>query len=304
MVAGMRRPGRFLGSLGWLACMFLPTWLPAAEALPCGEGVEVRLSTPAAAQGRVVLVAVRSARPLRELRGAWSGQALRFWQEEAGSEQRALLGVDLEQPTGVFPLSLSAALEGGGRVSCSALLSVEEGLFALEELSVDPRFIELSPSDRERAEREERRLLEIFRGVTPERLWAGGFRLPLAGGEAEGNFGARRRLNDQPRSPHGGEDFSAPSGTRVEAAQRGRVALAEDLFFSGKTVVLDHGLGLYTFYAHLDSLGVQEGEIVEAGAVLGRVGATGRVTGPHLHWAARLNRARVNPRDLLSVLPE
>ncbi|MGH9804755.1 MAG: M23 family metallopeptidase [Candidatus Acidiferrales bacterium] len=283
----------------------------AAASVPCGGGVEVRFrlpggeAAPAAAQGRVVLVEVRSGGGLRELQAAWVGQRLHFWQEHA-SEQvyRALVGVDLEHKTGQFPLTLSAGLAGGGRVACSALLRVEEGEFKLEELTVAPGFVKLSARDRERAERESKRLQEIFNAVTPERLWSGGFRAPLEAAQGSGNFGVRRIFNQEPRSPHGGEDFSAMKGTPVLAAGRGRVALADDLFYSGNTVVLDHGLGLYTFYGHLDTLAVEAGETVEAGAQLGTVGATGRVTGPHLHWAARLNRARVNPLELVALAAE
>jgi murein DD-endopeptidase MepM/ murein hydrolase activator NlpD len=275
--------------------------LVSAE-LACAEGVELRLSSADSVQGGLVLVEVRSARPLSELKAAWVGQPLRFWQGDTTSTQRALLGVDLEQQSGVFPLTVSAGLEGGQRLACSALVGVEDGKFALEKLQVSRRFVELSRKDLERAQRETQRLLAIFARVTPERLWAGGFRLPLEGAAASGNFGRRRVLNNQPRSPHSGEDFPAPAGTPVRAAQRGRVALADNLFFSGNTVVLDHGLGLYTFYGHLESLAVKEGEVVEAGALLGRVGATGRVTGAHLHWAVRLNRTRVNPVALPEVL--
>lgn len=98
------------------------------------------------------------------------------------------------------------------------------------------------------------------------------------------NFGRRRILNGQPRSPHTGLDLPAAQGTLVHAAQRGRVVLAENLFFTGNTVILDHGLGLYTLYGHLKSMSVAVGGVVEVGTILGRVGATGRATGPHLHW--------------------
>ena len=283
----------------------------AAEGVACGDGVEVRFSLPgnenvaAAAQGRVVLLEVRGAGELRNLQAAWVGQRLSFWQESASAQvYRALVGVDLEQKTGQFPLTLEAGLAGGGRVACSAVLRVEEGQFRLEKLTVAPGFVQLSASDRARAEEETKRLLEIFATASPERLWSGGFRAPLAVAEGSGNFGTRRIFNEEPRSPHGGEDFSAPKGTPVLAAGRGRVALAENLFYSGNTVVLDHGLGLYTFYGHLDRLAVEAGEAAEAGARLGTVGATGRVTGPHLHWAARLNRARVNPLELVGLAAE
>ena len=104
-------------------------------------------------------------------------------------------------------------------------------------------------------------------------------------------------------SPHSGEDFSVPPGTPVRSPQRGRVVLASDLFFTGNTLVVDHGLGLYTFYAHLETIAVEAGAMVAAGELLGRVGSTGRVTGPHLHWAARVNDTRVDPLDLVSIPP-
>jgi murein DD-endopeptidase MepM/ murein hydrolase activator NlpD len=134
-----------------------------------------------------------------------------------------------------------------------------------------------------------------------ERLWQRGFETPLPGYEASGSFGKRRIFNEKPRSPHSGEDISAPAGTPVRAPARGRVVLAKALFFLGNTVVLDHGFGLFSFYGHLSSIGVEPGTIVEGGEVLGKVGATGRVTGAHLHWGVRLGDARVNPMDLLTL---
>jgi murein DD-endopeptidase MepM/ murein hydrolase activator NlpD len=253
----------------------------------------------------LILLEVTGPVPLRNLRAAWVGQRLHFWRHEnPGQVLQALVGVDLAQDVGVFPLTLSAELEDGARLACSALVSVEDGHFTVERLTVPRRFVELTEKDRARARRETRRLLSIFKRVTPERLWAGGFQLPLEDVEGAGNFGRRRILNDQPRSPHSGEDFPAPAGTPVLAAQRGRVALADNLFFSGNTVVVDHGLGLYTFYGHLQSMAVKEDQVVEAREALGRVGATGRVTGAHLHWAVRLNRQRVNPVDLPAVVSD
>lgn len=267
----------------------------------CADGIEVRFSPEKPSQGSVVLVEVRATAPLEGLRGQWGGETVYFWSDgEAGSPLRALIGVDLGRLPGRARLKLTAE-RAGEPVECEVALTVEKSEFAVERLRVDPRFIELSPEDAARAEREGKRLQGIFSGMTPVRLWTGGFLSPVEDAKASGNFGKRRILNNQPRSPHAGEDFSAPAGAPVRAAQRGRVVLTDDLFFSGQTVVLDHGLGLFTFYAHLEAIEVKEGEVVEAGAVLGRVGATGRVTGAHLHWAARLNQARVNPLHLLSV---
>jgi len=145
-------------------------------------------------------------------------------------------------------------------------------------------------------------LREIFDRVTPERLWNGRFRVPLDGVTSGTNFGKRRILNGNPGSPHGGVDLPGTTGTPVHAAQHGKVVLAEELFFAGKAVVLDHGLGIYTLYGHLSQIDVEVGDTLETGAVLGKVGATGRVTGPHLHWGLTIQRARVNPLQLVKLL--
>ena len=278
--------------------------LAAPEAWACAEGIEVRFTPERPAQGSVVLVEVRATAPLEGLRGQWGGETVLFWSGDgAGGPLRALIGVDLSRLPGKALLKLTAE-RGGEPVECGVILPVAKTEFAVERLRVAKRFVELSQEDEERAEREGERLREILAVVSPVRLWAGGFVSPVGDVKASGNFGKRRILNNQPRSPHAGEDFPAPAGAPARAAQRGRVALAEDLFFSGQTVVLDHGLGLFTYYAHLGKIEVTEGELVEAGAVLGRVGATGRVTGAHLHWAARVGQARVNPLDLLAVASE
>ena len=275
----------------------------AAEWKPCAQGIELRLTPEEPTQGNLVLAEVRSPFPLASLTGHWKNQRLRFWRAgNLANVQRALLGVDLDLPPGRSVLTLAARRDTGERFGCSVLLTVGKTEFVLERLQVPERFVKLSAADRARARRESERLRKLWTSASARALWQGGFRRPLEGVKAAGNFGRRRVLNDEPRSPHGGEDFSAPAGTPVRAAQRGRVVLAGQLFFSGNTVVLDHGLGLYTFYGHLQSLAVSEGEMVEAGARVGRVGATGRVTGAHLHWAVRLNAARVNPLDLPALL--
>ena len=317
MVVGMAsvlRARRFnIGPLRlWGACVrllvsFLFLWMPgdARDLHPCGNSVELRLISSKSSQGGVVLVEVHSASPLAELKAEWGGHTPPFWQDSSRENvRRALLGVDLERPAGQYHLTLAAQLESGERVTCSALVSVKAGRFAIERLRVGRQFVELSPKDLERTEQERQRLRELFAGVTPKRLWQGSFRLPVEGVRASGNFGRRRVLNGQRRSPHSGEDFPATAGALVHAAQRGRVVLAEELFFSGNTVVLDHGLGLFTFYGHLESIAVKVGDMVEVGAPLGRVGATGRVTSAHLHWAIRLNEARVDPLQLVALLSD
>lgn len=291
-----------IGTFAVVCLTSLPTPGETRDSLDCGKGVELRLSSSESSQGSLLLMEVHSASPLAELKAEWVGHTLAFWQDVSPENvRRALLGVDVERPAGQYPVTLAAQLESGAPVTCSALISVKAGRFATERLHVGRQFVEPSPKDLERAEQERQRLGELFARVTPERLWQGGFRLPVDGVRAAGNFGRRRFLNGQPGTPHSGEDFPAAAGTPVHAAQRGRVVLAEALFFSGNTVVLDHGLGLYTFYGHLESIAVAAGDVVAASTILGRVGATGRVTGPHLHWAVRLGEARVSPLQIVGL---
>src|SRR5229473_757675 len=274
----------------------------------CGHSVTLHLSAPDPTQGSLLLLELRSAtQAVAEIKATWDNREIPFWQEPKTVEKspdlwRALLGVDLELKPENYPLTLTAKTESAEAIPCSATIDVQEGKFATESLKVAPNFVEPNPEQLARAEAERQRLRAIFATITPERFWDGSFRYPLAGITTGGNFGKRRVLNGKAGSPHGGVDFPAPAGTSVYAAQRGRVVLAEPLYFSGNTVVLDHGLGLYTFYAHFESISVQPGDLVDTGALLGKVGATGRVTGPHLHWAATVNRARTNPLQLISLL--
>jgi len=268
----------------------------------CGHGVTVRLTSSAAAQGSLLLTTIQSAAPLADLKAEWGGHALPLWPDAKRKDlERALVGVDLGQDPGKYDLKSAAQLPDGGAFSCSVNISVQEGKFAVEKLSVAKEFVEPSAEENARAEKEGQHLHEIYSTVTPERLWAGRFRLPLDGARNAKNFGRRRVLNGQPRSPHSGVDLPAAAGTPIHAAQRGRVVLAEELFYGGNAVVVDHGLGVYTFYAHMQSIGVAVGDVVEKGALLGKVGATGRVTGPHLHWGLIIGEARVNAMQILAL---
>ena len=280
-----------------------PAGVRAKEARSCSAGATLRLSSPLSSQGSLLLVELRSARRLTEVKGNWDGKSVPFWQEDGRETAHAgLLGVDLEKPPGRYELKVTAQKAAGEKIVCNARIAVKAGKFATERLQVGKQFVEPNPEQVKRANEERDRLREIFDRVTPERLWDGGFRVPLDGVTSGSNFGKRRILNGNPGSPHGGVDLPGTTGTPVHAAQRGIVVMAEELFFAGNAVILDHGLGIYTLYGHLSEIGVKLGDTLEKDTVLGKVGATGRVTGPHLHWGLTVERARVNPFLLVRLL--
>jgi len=248
-----------------------------------------------------MLAELRSSGTLNDLSADWSGAQVAFWQPDSRSQDRAaLLGVDLQRVEGQYGFSVHAEVDSFP-VSCGATVTVGTAHFPTEQLTVDRKYVEPSPEDLKRAQDEIEHLRAIYAATTREKLWRGAFRIPLDNPPPARNFGRRRILNGEPGSPHSGVDLAAPAGTPVHAAQRGKVVLADSLYFSGNTVVVDHGLGLYTFYGHLKSIAVKVGDTVDTGALLGEVGATGRVTGPHLHWGVSLNSARVDPMQLVAL---
>jgi murein DD-endopeptidase MepM/ murein hydrolase activator NlpD len=281
----------------------LPVRTMARQGSTCTPGTALHLSAPAIPQGGLLLIEVKSTKPLAEVSGEWEGQGVTFWRDSEDDRQRkGLLGVDLEKAPGEYELKVTGQTASGKKISCSITVAVRRGQYATEKLQVGKQFVEPSPEQIKRADEERQQLRDIFGRVTPERLWDGKFHIPLDGVTSGTNFGKRRILNGVPGSPHGGTDLPAITGTPVHAAQRGKVVLAEELFFAGNAVVVDHGLGIYTFYGHLSEIGVKVGDAVEMGTVLGKVGATGRVTGPHLHWGLTVEKARVNPLLIVKLL--
>jgi murein DD-endopeptidase MepM/ murein hydrolase activator NlpD len=284
-----------------------PSYATPVTGIDCGGKVRLQVSPTPIPQGSLHPVTISSASLISELKATWDTRELPFWiaqpwHKGLKEQRKALFGVDLEKAPGQYELAASGQLQGGQTFSCKAMIKVVLGHFATESLKVEKQFVQPDDAQVKRANAERDLLRGIFDGVTPDRLWTGPFREPLDGVVSGGNFGKRRILNGIPGSPHGGVDFPSPTGTPIHATQAGRVALAQELFFSGNTVVIDHGLGIYTFYGHLSVIDVKPGDEVEAGQVLGKVGATGRVTGPHLHWGLTVNRARVNALDILKIL--
>ena len=174
--------------------------------------------------------------------------------------------------------------------------------FPEERLTIaNRRHVNPEPADLERYARERRIQLDAYALRTALRGDLLPFAMPLEG-RISSEFGYRRVLNGQPRARHSGLDIAANTGTPVVVPAPGTVAVTGDFFFNGKTVQIDHGGGLVTMYCHLSRIDVREGEMVRRGQLLGAVGATGRVTGPHLHWTVSLRGVRVDPKSAMATL--
>jgi len=213
---------------------------------------------------------------------------------------RALVGIDLDVKPGTYPVTVDAGA-GASRMHASYNLQIAARTFRTRRLTVNEAFVTPPPSEQARIEREAALLTGVWNAPASQRLWTGPFVRPVPQ-EANSAFGTRSIFNGKPRNAHGGADFLSPAGTPIQAPNAGRVAVARNLYYSGNTVIIDHGLGLFSMLAHLSAIEVHEGDQVTAGQLLGRVGATGRVTGPHLHWAIRASGARVDPLSLLALL--
>jgi murein DD-endopeptidase MepM/ murein hydrolase activator NlpD len=250
-------------------------------------------------QGQIVLVTLRTPSPVAAATLRDGEREIPMEPAEGGRVHRALLGIDFESKAGKREIQVSASGPDGER-SVTKSFVVGSGKFPTQMLKVAPAYVEPPQEELDRIARDREKVKRVYDAPDSPRLFASAFRRPVVS-SSTGSFGVRRVFNGKPRSPHDGVDLAAPQGEPVVAAAPAVVALAEDLYFSGGTVILDHGSGLFTFYFHLSAIDVRPGDTVAAGQRIGAVGATGRATGPHLHWGARLHRARVNPLDLLKL---
>ena len=275
-----------LQAAAWLAGSAVAVPLRAADA------ESSPLPMPRATPGGVLLLPLGPA-PHRPT--AWHGQVPVL---VAGSPAgwTAVLGVPLDAQPGAGQLRLQG--QGDGRPSTLAYRILPHR-YAEQRLSVAPGHVDLSPEALARHQRErahQATLVARFSQPEPAVLRM----QPPVAGPRSSSFGLRRVFNGQARSPHSGMDIAAATGTPVRAPLDGEVVDTGDYFFNGNTVWLDHGGGLLSMLCHLSRTDVQAGTPVRTGDLLGAVGATGRVTGPHLHWSVSLNRAMVDPALFLA----
>jgi murein DD-endopeptidase MepM/ murein hydrolase activator NlpD len=256
--------------------------------------------TPAVVEaGSPVLIHVEETATAK-INGEWMGRKLGFFRGHAGHDWFALVGVDVQGAVGPSPLRIDVKLEGGGARDLSRTIEIRSAHYRTGSLTVEPKFVEPDPEEQKRIEAEAQLKARVFAASAQEPLWSGSFRAPVNAAPTD-SFGKRRMFNGKLASIHKGMDFRAPMGMPVRAGNSGVVVLARELYFEGNCVVIDHGLGLFTVSMHLSRIDVREGQQVVKGQRLGLSGATGRVTGPHLHWAVRWQDAYLDPAKLLRL---
>jgi murein DD-endopeptidase MepM/ murein hydrolase activator NlpD len=258
--------------------------------------VEVR--SRAVRPGEVLDIRVHTTAPLASVAITLGDRPLHAWKQPSG-DWRVLAGLDADHPTGPLVLTVLGTRPSGGPLNKVETLTVVPARFAERRLTVAPKFVEPPASERPRIAREAERLRAIY-GAESE-LTPGVFAAPVPHRRSS-PFGSRSIFNGVPRDRHGGMDFASPAGAAIRAPAAGRVVLVDDLYWTGNTVVVDHGRGMYSILAHMSRTLVEEGQAVTRGARLGLVGATGRATGPHLHWSVRLGGTRVDPAAVLQLL--
>lgn len=296
---------RIRRSIPWLEFAFLALCASAAATIPaCAQTPAVTLTPAVVEAGSPELIRV-TAPADATLEGEWLRRTLAFFWSQDRQAWYALAGVDVEAPAGPSTLRINAQLAGRGtpdmgRIDLSQNVDIHEAHYRTGTLTVSPKFVAPDPKELARVQAEIALKEKVFAASASQPLWSGDFHAPVHAPPTD-SFGTRRTFNGQLASVHKGMDFRATTGTVVRADNSGVVVLARPLYFEGNCVVIDHGLGLYTLSMHLSRIDAHEGQRVTKGQPVGLSGATGRVTGPHLHWAVRWQNAYLDPAKLLQM---
>jgi murein DD-endopeptidase MepM/ murein hydrolase activator NlpD len=276
-----------------------PAARPSPTQTPKDQGdVDAALSSPKVADGSLMVVTAHFKKPYKgALNGKFEDESFVFFPIGDGqSDYEAIFGVPHSHAPGVVTLAIS-----GDGVYKTIPFEVVDGNYKSETLKVDNSRVNPPKKVMKRILEEQKETGAVYAMVTPQKYWNGPFKFPIQS-RVTSPFGTKRVYNGQLKGYHGGLDLKAHDGTPIHAAAPGKVVLAKNLYYSGNTVILDHGYGLMTLYFHMTKIKAKPGQVVNTGDLLGLSGHTGRVTGPHLHWQAVVGKVKVNPMGLIEVL--
>jgi murein DD-endopeptidase MepM/ murein hydrolase activator NlpD len=261
---------------------------------------DVALDFRSLQQGEIVRVSVKSKGLIKQAEVLFLGKTYIMGKGQEPDKWIAFLGLDLGIKSGEYTVEISVLFDDGSHRNIRREILVQDKEFPIKKLWVKQEYVTPPKDVLDRIQWESELLGQIYNIFTLQWYGEGPFIVP-SDGETNDNFGERRIFNNEPRSPHSGVDISSPHGAPVRASNSGRVVLAKNLYFAGNTVIIDHGLGVFTSYLHFSKILTKRGDMVRKGDIIGEIGATGRVTGPHLHWGVRVSGSRVDPFSLLSL---
>jgi murein DD-endopeptidase MepM/ murein hydrolase activator NlpD len=255
-------------------------------------------------QGSAVFITVELERVSVRVTGKWIGKDLVFIKSDNPKIWYALAGADLDTQPGTYDLNIRAINAGGRIIHLLKKVDISAANFGIGAVQVPENFIEPDKASKKKVAADQVLKNKAFSHFMPVPQWSGNFVTPVDAKPTD-SFGMSRVLNEELSSTHRGTDFPLKEGEPVVVSNSGRVVLAQELFYEGNCVVVDHGQRLFTIYMHLSKIQVKTGDKLRKGERLGLSGQTGRVTGPHLHMGVRWNGAYLDPTKLMGLtLPE
>jgi murein DD-endopeptidase MepM/ murein hydrolase activator NlpD len=310
----VRRPAPATGRSAGLLLALLALGLVSAggQAKPAPQGPVIRLTYRSLRPGEPILVFLDAGTMVRAATVTFLGQTAELRPAPGnpvgaagpivtdGKSVFAFLGIDVETKPGSYVMTVKVRKAGGLVEEIRKDLVIAGREFASAKLQLNPDYVTPPASVRERIKREAELVALAMSVVTPEWLGQGPFARPHDA-PSWSNFGQRRLNNNVVQSLHTGLDLRVPFGEPIAASNAGRVVMASDLYLGGKTVIIDHGLGVFSTYGHMSKLLVKRGESVKKGQTIGLCGTTGRSTGPHLHWSFKIFNARIDPDAMLRL---
>jgi murein DD-endopeptidase MepM/ murein hydrolase activator NlpD len=270
-------------------------FLSPVEAYP-SSALDITVTPSKIGQGEVGILTIKEKKGARP-NVIWMGKEITLVKDKRKGIWWGFIGVDLTTRPGRYKLQTSPKDKDNPH---SLTITVASRDYGIRRLTLPREMVELDPHTLKRVREESQEVKEVFMMPAGSPRWMGGWIRPVAG-RVISPFGCRSIINEMERSPHSGVDLKAEEGTPVLATNRGIVALVANHFFSGLSVIIDHGGGIQSMYFHLSKALVPMAHLVEKGTAIGLSGSTGRVTGPHLHFGVRLNGTRVNPINLIEI---